>query len=73
MIKMGDKIRLTQPEKANFDNLTGTGAAPTSATEHDTILENAAQAWEQDGQAAEMPAEAALLAALCRDAKVNKD
>lgn len=72
MLKLGDKIRLTKPEQANFDNLTGTGKPPATAQEHDAMLENAAQAWKQDGEVADMSAEAELLAMLCQDAKIEK-
>lgn len=73
MLKMGDKIRLTSQEVKNFDNLTGEGKAPTNVAEHNEILENAAQAWEQEGAANDMDAEGKLLALLCRDAKIDAD
>lgn len=68
MIRLGDKIRLTANEKAGLDAVAGPGAAPTTVQEHDQILENAAQHWEQQ----EETPETKLLAALSRGFKVGE-
>lgn len=66
MLRIGDKIRLSEKEKGTLDIVCG-GAhlpAPTTVTELDTILDNAKAYYEQDDSA-----EAKLLAHIAQDIK----
>lgn len=67
MIRHENNIRLTAPERTQYDAIAGHGlAAPKTVQEHDARLENAAQVWEQG----ESPEEK-LAAMLARDMKLG--
>lgn len=69
MIRLGHKIRLSRMELKGFQGRSETNAVPTTAAQHDALLEATAQYWEQ----AENTAEGRLLAAVTRFQKIDSD
>jgi hypothetical protein len=70
MLRVDDKIRLSEKERKDFGHFWGLGEAPTTVAEYNKRLEQAAKAWETSEP--EISPEAKLLAAIARDQKLSE-
>lgn len=70
MLRVDDKIRLSEKERKHFEYFAGLGEAPKTVADHNKRLELAAKAWETSEL--EISPEAKLLAAIARDQKLSE-
>ncbi len=70
MLRVDDKIRLSDKDRKDFEFFAGPGEAPKTVVDYNERLELAAKAWETSGP--EISPEAKLLAAIARDQKLSE-